>query len=92
MAEVIDDSYDFDPYPWSTWLDGQVWRCKRGEDFKVRTDTFKDYAKRAARDRGHALDVKVEGDEAVVLRAKMAPPRRVRPEVVSIGNSEGVPV
>jgi len=70
MPEQIDGSYDFTPYPWSTLFDGKTWRCQPGTDFAVKSETFRSYAKEAARERGLALEAKVEENGAVVLRAR----------------------
>lgn len=73
MPEQIDDSYDFAPYPWSQLLNGQTWRCRPDIDFKVKPETFRAYVKAAARERGYAVDVKVEADGSVVLRSRGKP-------------------
>lgn len=70
MPEQIESGYDFTAYPWTTLFDGKVWKCIQGTDFKVRPETFRTYARAAARERGLVLDDKVEADGSVVLRAR----------------------
>lgn len=73
MPEQINGDYDFSPYPWSQLLNGQTWRCRPDADFKVKPETFAAYVRAAARDRGLAVDVKVERDGSVVLRSRAKP-------------------
>jgi uncharacterized protein YwgA len=70
MATTIEGDYDFDKYPWSQWLDGQTWRLSNGDDFRVKPTTLVGYAKKAAKERGLALDSKIESETTVVLRAR----------------------
>jgi hypothetical protein len=39
-------------YPWTEWLDGQVWELIPGEDFRAKVGTFKQMAQTQARKRG----------------------------------------
>jgi uncharacterized protein YwgA len=72
MATIIEGDYDFDKYPWSQWLDGQIWRLSNGDDFTIKAKTLVGYAKTAAKERGLVLDSKIESDTSIVLRARRA--------------------
>lgn len=47
MAEVVSDFPDHIPshgnniYPWSKWLDGQVWKLVRGVDFQCKPTSMR---------------------------------------------------
>lgn len=77
MPEQIDDNYDFSPYPWSQLFNGRTWRCQPGSDFMVKPETFRTSARAAARERGTAIDIKIEEDGCVVLRARGKPTMQV---------------
>ncbi|MBO0865143.1 MAG: hypothetical protein J2P16_08745 [Mycobacterium sp.] len=68
MATRI-DSYDFSPYPYSEWFDGNIWRLKGGADFKVKASTMAAYIRKEARDRHVSVEVKAEPNGDVVMKS-----------------------
>ena len=76
MAERL-ESFDFLPhgihgnrrYAWEEWLDGTVWKAKRGEDYVITTVSFQ----QRLRSKAAALGIKVranrdEEDGSVVFQ------------------------
>lgn len=63
-------------YPWHEWLDGSVWRLRRGEgeDFKVSIASFRAAASRAAKERNKSVSTQVmkdeQGRECLVIQAR----------------------
>lgn len=55
--------------PWDEWLDGSIWRLRRGEDFDVSAPTIQKRAHPAAQSRGLRVQTSVEDDDTIVLRA-----------------------
>jgi hypothetical protein len=39
-------------YPWDEWLNGSVWQLAQGEDYQVKTKSFRTSAQAVARKRG----------------------------------------
>lgn len=68
MPELVDGPYPF--YLWDQILDGRTWRCTKPKDFTVRAKSFVSYARREARNRGLVVDIKIEDESNVVLRAR----------------------
>ena len=78
MAEKLDE-FDFttkrgpgrpSKYPWETWLDGGIYKLKRGEDYEVMTSSFKSAAKSAAKTRGQKLRfMPLESGSVLVIQA-----------------------
>jgi len=56
-------------YPWDEWLDGQVWRLTRGEDFNCLASSFQCMVSRVAKVRGLLCSTAREGDDAVIVQA-----------------------
>lgn len=49
-------------YPWQTWMDGDWWLLKKGEDYEVETRSFRATVQQYARRRGHVATTRlVEG-------------------------------
>jgi hypothetical protein len=77
VAEKL-DSYDFSQvrpgrqgvHKWSEWLDGSVWKLKRGEDFQSKPTSMRQQIKSAARDRGLEVDVDSPEDGVLVMQAR----------------------
>jgi hypothetical protein len=66
-------------YPWHDWLDGSVWKLKRGEDFAVEVRSFMSAANTAARNRGQGLSRRIQGDVVFIQArdANVSPLRKV---------------
>ncbi len=75
MPEQIDDNYDFSRYGplLSQVLDGRTWCCRPEADFRCKPATLAAYVRAGARQRNLMVEVKVEDDGAVVLRAQPKP-------------------
>lgn len=58
------DSFDFD-----LLFDGQTRRLHRGEDFSSKPKSVRQRLSLMARRRGKKLQTKIEGDDAIVIRA-----------------------
>ena len=76
MARRLKDDYNFggtrgrhDLYPWDEWLDGSVWRIRRGEDFEVSIVAIRSAVHQAAARRGHKVETATEDEDTLVLRA-----------------------
>jgi hypothetical protein len=70
MAEVLDafpERERVGRYPWDDWLNGQIWKLKRGEDFMCKVGSFRNYA--YARAAGRRLALYIDGDY-VYLQAR----------------------
>ena len=67
MAERL-ESYEFSRrgrYPWGEWMDGSIWRCKRGEDFSATAKSFQGMVRLKAARNGKKVITRVEGDSVV---------------------------
>lgn len=78
MAEVL-EQHDFastgihGKYPWTKWLDGQIWKLRKHVDYDCTTDSFKQAAYAWAR--RHDIIVQIhmdqkQQDEFVILQAR----------------------
>jgi hypothetical protein len=81
MPERVDAPYPF--YVWDQVLDGTTWRCTRPADFRVQASTFAAYARKEARNRGLVVDIKIESEDAVVVRARKG---GVQPGIQVVGS------
>ncbi len=76
MPEEVANGYIFPTrsfgqrYDWDLLLDGRIWRCRPGIDFKRKADSFRNSVRYAARQRGLRAQTTVEADGCVVLQAK----------------------
>lgn len=61
-----------DRYPWTDWLDGQLWELKRGEDFTITTAGFVSAVHHAARESNMRVRTKRRGD-TVWIQAGVPP-------------------
>lgn len=66
------DTYDFSPYPFSEWFDGNIWRLQTDVDFKVKATTMASYLRKEARERHVSIEVKVETSGDVVMQSGRA--------------------
>lgn len=57
-------------YPWDEWLDGQIWKLVRGEDFTVAIEQFRNHVYSAARARGRWVTTRKDGEALVVQAVK----------------------
>lgn len=53
-------------YPWTKWLDGEIWVLKMDEDFKVAPYTFRAIAYVAAKRKGMRLRTELRDTEVVI--------------------------
>ena len=77
MADILEE-FDFslytcsvgrnEKYPWSEWMDGQIWKLKQGVDFKTKTSSFAAGIRARARKNGIQLKTAMFG-EYVVFQA-----------------------
>jgi hypothetical protein len=68
MARVL-DAFPKRPgpaqkYPWDTWLDGQVWELRVGEDFDAKAATIRSRAQAEAKKRTGRARTSYISDEA----------------------------
>ena len=68
MPERIDAPYPF--YLWDQILDGNIYRCRRPADFATTAKTFVSYCRREALARNLVVDLKIEDEDSVVVRAR----------------------
>lgn len=67
MAQQLDRDLSEIPghrriYPWEDWIGGSVWEVKRGVDFQIRPDTFRDVVHNYASRKGLRVATRVRGD------------------------------
>lgn len=71
MATTL-ESFDFTDgrgkHNWDLWLDGQIWRLTKGEDFDSKPSSLRASAAKQADNRNKDLRFNVDGD-TVVLQA-----------------------
>ncbi len=69
MAERLDD-FPFKSwtgkFPWDEWLDGSIWRLKRGEDFDITPAGFRAGMQYNANKRGGKVRTRREGENFVI--------------------------
>ena len=66
MARVVEDpgfawSHDMYKYPWSTWLDGQLWELTPGVDFKIPLKNFQSMCHKYAGNYDMRVRTKISG-------------------------------
>ena len=74
MAEVLED-FSFTQraegfpvrYDWSTWLDGRVWKLKKGEDFVISLSNFRNSVFVAASKVGLKVRTTTNKNEGTVI-------------------------
>tara|TARA_B100000073_G_scaffold196165_1_gene162501 strand:+ start:671 stop:910 length:240 start_codon:yes stop_codon:yes gene_type:complete len=60
MAEIL-ETFDFTrssgraKYPWADWMDGQIYKIKRGEDFTATTKVMRQQIYAAAKNHGKSV-------------------------------------
>lgn len=74
MAEVLEEwsfSHRTEGYPvrydWDTWLNGQVWKLKQGEDFPISLPNFRNSVFVAASKRGVKVRTTTNKTEGTVI-------------------------
>lgn len=74
MAEKVDHLPELDRrparrYPWEDWMDGDVWKLRRGEDFDVEADVFRNrlYSVSAKKGKKVATRKRVEDGTEILL-------------------------
>ena len=83
MAEILEE-FDFSlhqrgspgKYPWSEWMDGQIWKVKRGVDFEVSTLSFAGFLRGHAKRKGKTVKAARFGDYVVFQFALDGPAER----------------
>jgi hypothetical protein len=55
-------------YPWNDWLDGRVWKLRRGEDFPSESRTFGNMAQACGARHGVKVETRTDGD-VIYIRA-----------------------
>lgn len=72
MAQILENEPAWveraSKYDWHKWLDGQVWKLVKGEDFEVAVASFKQAAKQAAKSLGKELKM-TSTDKHVIVKA-----------------------
>ena len=67
------NTYEFprrrNKYDWGLWLNGSIWRLRKGEDFTKSVETMRAQAYNMAVKRGMKLDSVVEDENTLVIRA-----------------------
>lgn len=56
-------------YDWDTWLNGSIWRLRRGVDFSCGAGAFRSSANKMARKRGARVHTKMEDGDTIVIQA-----------------------
>jgi hypothetical protein len=70
MAEQL-ANFDFPKkkYPWEEWLDGNIWRIKKGEDYDIDTENMRIMICNKGRGVGKKIESTIE-DDSIVFQAK----------------------
>ena len=81
MAELLTE-FDFrksshDGYPWDDWLNGQIWKLKKGEDFHAKSRSMVCNARVRAKKSGKQLRT-ATFDDYLVIQAVDNPKLRTR--------------
>jgi hypothetical protein len=56
-------------YPWNDWLDGGVWRLRRGEDYEPTDQVMRNICMRAGERRGLKVQTSSEGEGVLLIQA-----------------------
>lgn len=69
MSEVLDE-FNFGPkYPWPQWMDGQIRRITKGEDFDIDTEKMRITLYRGAISEGVRVRAKKVNETQIVFQA-----------------------
>jgi len=56
-------------YEWNLWLDGNIWKLTRPDDFQSNVNTMRNGAKQAGKARGLKVRTTVVDDDTLVIQA-----------------------
>ena len=78
MADILEE-FDFSPYsfrgvhakyPWTEWMDGQIWKLKQGVDFQVKTSSLLGGVRSHAKRKGLRVKTARFGEYVVIQAIK----------------------
>ena len=58
-------------YPWETWLDGNIWKLTKGEDFFADTKSMRMMVYKQAKDRNARCNTTVLDESTIDIQAVM---------------------
>lgn len=83
----VDAAGGYPGLPWDRWTDGQWHVLRRGPDFMMEVESFRELLRKGAKHRGLRAVTHVDAVEEIVL-AKISAPREPAPPVVCVAYFE----